>query len=153
MWTIAVFGKKKLRIQISGYVWTGPEKSTKDCIMGIIVLFSWYCFPNRGRSQGNLTQIHVNVKLRRNGQQKRATCFATLPQNELKSDLLPDRFDVFGKTRNIALQLVLQQCYKTSCMFFVPRFCVPLSGMKAVFSLRLNILISLPPPVTRFFTL
>ena len=27
-----------------------------------------------------------------------------------------------GKTRNIAIQLVSQQCFKTSCMFFVARF-------------------------------
>ena len=31
-----------------------------------------------------------------------------------------------GKTRNIAIQLVLQQCCKTSCTFFVARFSVPL---------------------------
>ena len=29
------------------------------------------------------------------------------------------------KTRNIAIQPVLQQCYKTSCTFFVARFSVP----------------------------
>ena len=40
-------------------------------------------------------------------------------------DLLQDRFDVGGKTRNIAIQLVLQQCCKTSCTFFVARFSVP----------------------------
>ena len=40
-------------------------------------------------------------------------------------DLLQDRFDVGGKARSIALQLVLQQCCKTSCMFFVTRFSVP----------------------------
>ena len=31
-------------------------------------------------------------------------------------------FNVSYKTRNIAFQLVLQQCYKTSCTFFVSRF-------------------------------
>ena len=31
-----------------------------------------------------------------------------------------------SKTRNIAIQLVLQQCCKTSCTFFVARFSVPL---------------------------
>ena len=31
-----------------------------------------------------------------------------------------------GKTRNIAFQLVLQQCCRTSCTFFVARFSVPL---------------------------
>ena len=34
--------------------------------------------------------------------------------------------NVGGKTRNIAIQLVLQQSYKTSCTFFVARFSVPL---------------------------
>ena len=36
--------------------------------------------------------------------------------------------NVGGKTRNIAIQLVLQQCCKTSCTFFVARFSVPLSS-------------------------
>ena len=31
-----------------------------------------------------------------------------------------------SKTRNIAIQLVLQQCCNTSCTFFVARFSVPL---------------------------
>ena len=63
----------------------------------------------------------------------RATCFATLPQNELNTEpscvfyqsrkktsqlyLLQDRFDVGGKTHNGAIQLVLQQCGKTSFTF------------------------------------
>ena len=38
-----------------------------------------------------------------------------------------DRFDVAGKTRNIAIQHVLQQCYRTSCALFVARFSVPLA--------------------------
>ena len=36
-------------------------------------------------------------------------------------------WNFFGKTRNIALQLVLQQCCKTSCAFFVARFCCSLN--------------------------
>ena len=43
-------------------------------------------------------------------------------------DFLQNRFDVGGKTRNIAIQLVLQRCCQTSCMFFVARFTVPLVG-------------------------
>ena len=39
------------------------------------------------------------------------------PVNNLIS-VLQDRFDVGGKTRNIAIQFVLQECCKTSCMFF-----------------------------------
>ena len=38
-----------------------------------------------------------------------------------------------GKTRNIAIQLVLQQCYKTSCTFFVARFSVPLGPYWVIF--------------------
>ena len=34
--------------------------------------------------------------------------------------------NVGGKTRNNAIQLVLQQCCKKSCTFFVARFSVPL---------------------------
>ena len=68
------------------------------------------------------------------GNKKRATCLATLLQNELNSDVtrftthikpvlqqirLLAGLNVGGKTRNIAVQLVLQQCCKTSCTFFV----------------------------------
>ena len=73
----------------------------------------------------------------KSGNKNRATCFATLLQNELKSDVA--RFTTHeknpcdliccktgsnegGKTRNIAIQLVWQQCCKTSCKFFVARF-------------------------------
>ena len=43
-------------------------------------------------------------------------------------NLLQERFDsAGGKTRNITIQLVLQQCFKTSCMFFVARFIVSLA--------------------------
>ena len=69
---------------------------------------------------------------------KRATCFALLPQNELNGDvarfpthvqtcyLLQDRFYLGGKTRNIAIQLVLPQCCKTNGTFLVTRFSAPL---------------------------
>jgi len=52
--------------------------------------------------------------------------FFVLEQILKQPDLLQDRFDVAGKTRHIAIQLVLQQCCKTSCKFFVARFFVPL---------------------------
>ena len=75
------------------------------------------------------------------GNKKRATCLARLLRNELNSDV--ERFtthikpvleqirlltglNMGGKTRNIAIQLVLQQSCKTSCTFFVARFPVPL---------------------------
>ena len=78
--------------------------------------------------------------VRKNGQQKNATCLATLLQKELNSDVarftthnkpvlqqirLLTGLNVGGKTRNIAIQLVLQQCCKTSCTFFAARFSVP----------------------------
>ena len=74
------------------------------------------------------------------GDRKRATCLATLLQNKLNSDVtrftthikpvlqqirLLTGLNVSGKTRNIAIQLVLQQCCKTSCTFFAARFSVP----------------------------
>ena len=74
-------------------------------------------------------------KVRKNGQQNRATCLATLLLNELNNDVatnvlqqirLLTGLNMGGKTRNIAIQLVLQQCCKTSCTFCVARFSVPL---------------------------
>ena len=71
------------------------------------------------------------------GQQKRATCLATMLQNELNSDvgrfttrvqtckqpdLLQDRF--YNAQHRYSSRL--QQCCKTSCTFFVARFSVPL---------------------------
>ena len=68
---------------------------------------------------------------------KRATCFATFLQNELNSDValyttrikpvlqqirLLTGLNLGGKTRNIAFQLVLQQCCKTSCTILLPVF-------------------------------
>ena len=73
------------------------------------------------------------------GNKKRATCFATLLQNELNSDfaLLTTHeknpyyliccktgSNAGGKTRSIVIQLVLQQCCRTSCTLFVDRFTV-----------------------------
>ena len=75
------------------------------------------------------------------GNKGRVTCLATLLQNELNSDIarftthikpvlqqirLLTGLNMGGKTRNIAIQLVLQQCCKKSCTFFVVRFSVPL---------------------------
>ena len=68
------------------------------------------------------------------GNKKRATCFAKLLQNEFNSDVarynthikpvlqqirLLTGLHMDGKTRNIAIQLILQQCCKTKCTFFV----------------------------------
>ena len=65
------------------------------------------------------------------------TCLAILLQNELNSDVarftrLLKGLNVGGKTRNIAIQLALQQCCKTSCTFFVARFSVPLAYITSV---------------------
>ena len=68
----------------------------------------------------------ADLRYGKTGNKKRATCFATLLENELNSDVA--RFITIvrtclatrkgGKTRNIPLQLVLRQCCKTSCTFF-----------------------------------
>ena len=83
------------------------------------------------------------------GNKRRATCRATLLQNELNSDVarftthikplsqqirLLTGLNVGGKTRKIAIQIVLQQCCKASCTLFVARFSVPLAIQKPVFS-------------------
>ena len=77
------------------------------------------------------------LKNGKTGNKKRAICFTTWLQNELNSDVA--RFTTYenkpynliscktgsnmgGKTRNIATQLGLQQCCKTSCTFLVARF-------------------------------
>ena len=72
---------------------------------------------------------------RKNGQQKHATCLTTLLQDELNcavarftthiKPVLPqirllEGLKMGGKTHNIAFQLVLQQCCKTSCMYLLP---------------------------------
>ena len=83
----------------------------------------------------------VHLRYGKKGNKKRATCLATLLKNKLNRDVarftkhvkpvlqqirLLTGLTVGGKTRNIAFQLVLQQCCKTSCTFFVARFSVPL---------------------------
>ena len=81
------------------------------------------------------------------GNKKHVTCFATLLQNELNSGVarftthikpvlqqiwLITGLNMGCKTRNIAIELVLQQCCKTSCKFFVARFSVPLEEIVAL---------------------
>jgi len=83
--------------------------------------------------QGYHTSCILNVF--KTGNKTRATCFATLLQNELNSDVA--RFTtqartclatskvarfVFmgGKTRNNTIQLVVQPCCKTNCTFCCP---------------------------------
>ena len=83
----------------------------------------------------------VPLRYGKTGDKRHETCFATLLQNELQSDVarfttlvepvlhqvrLLTGLNVGGKTCNVAFQLVLQQCCKRSCIFFVARFSVPL---------------------------
>ena len=85
----------------------------------------------------------MTLRYSETGNKKRATRFATLLQNESNTDvarfvthfrtLLPTnevvRFVfVGGKKRNIAIQLILQQCCEKSCTFFVALFTVPLTA-------------------------
>ena len=87
--------------------------------------------------------VSATLKVRKTGNKKHATCFATLLQNELQSNVahfatlfkyflhqnrVLTGLNVGGKTCNIAFQLVLQHCCKTNCMFFVARFSVPLTA-------------------------
>ena len=80
------------------------------------------------------------------GNKKHATRLATLLQNKLNSDVvrftthikpvlqqisLLTGLNVGGKTLNIAIQLVLQQCCKTSYTFFVACFYAPLARAKS----------------------
>ena len=75
--------------------------------------------------------LQIQCKLRLNGQQKHSTylcntaakraekrcCAFYQPRSNLLTTwFLQDRFDVGGKTRSIAIQHILQQCCKTSCM-------------------------------------
>ena len=92
----------------------------------------------------SLENLFVDIGTYR-GNKNYATCLTTLLQNELNKDVT--RFtthikpvlqqirvltglNVGGKMRNIAIQLVLRQCCKTSCTFFAARFSVPLDGTK-----------------------
>ena len=79
----------------------------------------------------------VTASLTETGNKKRATCFATLLENELNSDAarftthikpflqqirLFTGLNMGGKRRNIAIQLVLQLCCKKGCTFLLPVF-------------------------------
>ena len=58
--------------------------------------------------------------------------FTTRIKPVLQQIRLLTGLNVGGKTRNIAIELVLQQCCKTSCTFFVARFSVPLRKVHIV---------------------
>ena len=83
----------------------------------------------------------VHLRYGKTGNKKRTTCLATLLQNKLNRDvaMLPEHIkpvlqqirlltglNLSGKKPNIGFQLILQQCCKTSCTFFVAHFSVPL---------------------------
>ena len=93
--------------------------------------------------------IGYSIELRhgKTGNKKRTTCLATLLQNELNSDVarftthikpvlqqirLLKGLNVGGNTRNVAIQLALQQYCKKSCTFFVARSSVPLVYITSV---------------------
>ena len=103
--------------------------------------------------------LATSVRYGKTDNKKRAICLATWLQNELNSDVT--RFTTYenkpcnpissktgsnmgGKTRNIATQLGLQQCCKTSCTFFVARltatlvlFCIVSLVFKLLFLSRI----------------
>ena len=79
----------------------------------------------------------LSARYGKTGNKYHTTCFAALLQNELNSDFarfnthikpvlyqirLLTVFNVSNKTSNVAFHLSFQQCYKTSCTFFVARF-------------------------------
>ena len=67
--------------------------------------------------------ISTPLNVWKKGQQKTCNIKPVLQQIRLLTGL-----NVGGETRSIAIQLVLQQCCKTNCTFFVARFAVPLDG-------------------------
>ena len=96
------------------------------------------------------------LKNGKTGNKKRAICFATWLQNELNSDVA--RFTTYenkpynliscktgsnmgGKTRNIATQLGLQQCCKTSCTFLVAHFTAALVFFCSFFGVQTSVFI------------
>ena len=94
---------------------------------------------NRSLNTKETTQNKTKAAVKR-ATKKRATCFATLLQTKLSSDVA--RFTthvrpcfarnkvvrfvfVGGKTSNITIQLILQPCCKTNCALLVARLTVP----------------------------
>ena len=67
--------------------------------------------------------ISTPLNVWENGQQKNVQHQTCLAKIRLLTGL-----NVGGETRSVAIQLVLQQCCKTNCTFFVARFAVPLDG-------------------------
>ena len=68
------------------------------------------------------------TKVRKTGQQKTCNVLRVLPpisKPVLQQIRLLTGLNVGGKTCNIAIQIVFQQCCKTNCTFFVARFSVP----------------------------
>ena len=94
-------------------------------------------------SRDDIVNRLVFLKVRKNGQQKTCNLFCNVAaklveqrccafSTHITPVLQQIRFlltvlKVGGKTRNIAIQLVLQQCCKTSFTFFVARFSVRLT--------------------------
>ena len=82
--------------------------------------------PSNGTEKRATKNMQLFLQHCCNGVEKRCCVFYPAHvQTCQQPDLVQARFEVGGKTRNIAIQLVLQRCCKTSCMFFVARFSVP----------------------------
>ena len=65
---------------------------------------------------------------------KRVARFSTNIKPLLQQISFLTGLNMGGKTRSIAIELVLQQCCKTSCSFFVARFSAPLRKVHVVFA-------------------
>ena len=100
-----------------------------------------YIILDKNRSLNTKETIQNKTKAAvKRATKKRATCFATLLQTKLNSDVT--RFTTYvrpclarnkvvrfvfvgGKTSNITIQLILQPCCKTNCALFVAHVTVP----------------------------
>ena len=130
-------------------LWCGQSRNYHNLLPHFLRYGEIYArvrFARAWRSANNLL-IYYRFKVRKNGQKKkRATRLATLLQNKLNSDVvrftihikpvlqqisLLTGLNVGGKTLNIAIQLILQKCCKTSYTFFVARFYAPLARAKS----------------------
>ena len=74
---------------------------------------------------------HHGLKVRKNGQQKRATCLATLQQNELYSDVARFTTNIKLVLHQIRLSTRFAAVLRNKLhVFFFPRFSVPLQRKK-----------------------
>ena len=127
----------------------------------------WY---DKRKKKNNENKTKQNsLRYEKTGNKKRATCFATLLQNELNSDVarfathskpffqqirLLTGLNIGSKTRNINSFCSNVHCCKTSCTFFVARFFVPLGHGKTKAQLpQIQIFTKIWTPVCLFVRL